>query len=211
MNVANMTLLPLDDTRRQIRERLRNMPAEGGHVVGVRRLRAILQEMGVQCDDTAELQDADAILLTSGRGMEALIAARLDDEERHRAYSRIVARLIIGQMHEPIDAKIEYPAKHTSISREEKEEDAAVAKFAIALVEGNLELAPRPLYEDVPRLTLAFTPRAAARSTLGGMHLWSDYWYRRSTMYRWWRSRPKVSGVISRVCVVLNPRTPAPV
>ncbi len=207
----NMTLLPLEDTRRQIRERLRHMPAEGDHVVGVRRLRSILQEMGVQCDDTAELQDADAILLTSGRGIEALIAARLDDEERHRAYSRIVARLIIGQMHEPIDAKIEYPAKHNSISREEKEEDAAVAKFAIALVEGNLELAPRALYEDVPRLTLAFTPRTAARSTLGGMHLWSDYWYRRSTMYRWWRSRPKVSGAIKRVCVVLNPRTPAPV
>jgi hypothetical protein len=205
----NATLLPLDDTRRQLRERVRHMPVDGDPRAGVRRLRTLLQEMGVRCDDTAELQDADAILLTSGRGMEAMVASRLDDEGRYHAYSRIVARLIVGQMHEPIDAKIEYPAKHITISREEKEEDATVAKFATALAEGNLDLAPRPLYEDVPKLQLAFTPRTAAQATLGGMHLWSDFWYRRSTMYRWWRSRPKVSSVIKRVCVFLNPRRPA--
>ncbi|HLB22882.1 MAG TPA: hypothetical protein VJP07_02210 [Dehalococcoidia bacterium] len=199
----------LDDTRRQIRDRLRAMPHDGDPRAGVRRMRALLEEMGVKCDDTAELEDADAILLTSGRGMEALVAYRLNDGQRHQAYSRIVARLIIGQMHEPMDAKIEYQSKHFTISRQEKEEDAAVAKFAIALAGGNLDLAPRPLYEDVPKLTLAFTPRSAARSTLGGMHLWSDYWYRRSTMYRWWRSRRDVSSAIKRVCVMLNPRHPA--
>ena len=101
----NTTLLPLDDTRRQIRDRLRTMPHSGEPQAATLRLRALLQEMGVHCDDTAELDDADAILLTSGRGMEALIASRLDDEQRHHAYSRIVARLIIGQMHEPIDQR----------------------------------------------------------------------------------------------------------
>lgn len=202
-------LVYIDDTRRQIRDRLRTMPLEGDTRERVRRLRSLLEEMGVRCDDSAELDEADAILLTSGRGMEAMIASRLDDEGRHQAYARIVARLIIGQMHEPIDAKVEYPSKHFTISREEKEEDAAVAKFAIALTEGNLDLAPRPLYEDVPKLTLAWTPRTAARSTLGGMHLWSDYWYRRSTMYRWWRSRRNVSSAIKRVCVMLNPGKPA--
>jgi hypothetical protein len=203
------TLLYIDDTRRQIRDRLRTMPLEGNAQERILRLRALLEEMGVRCDDAAELDEADAILLTSGRGMEAMIASRLDDEARHQAYARIVARLIIGQMHEPIDAKVEYPSKHFTISREEKEEDAAVAQFAIALTKGNLDLAPRPLYEDVPKLTLAFTPRTAARSTLGGMHLWSDYWYRRSTLYRWWRSKRRVSSAIKRVCVMLNPRTPA--
>ena len=207
----NTTLLPLDDTRKQIRDRLRTMPHSGEPQAATLRLRALLQEMGVHCDDTAELDDADAILLTSGRGMEALIASRLDDEQRHRAYSRIVARLIIGQMHEPIDAKIEYHTKHANISKQEKEEDAAVAKFAIALVDGKLDLAPRSLYEDVPKFALAFTPRTAALSTLGGLHLWSDYWYRRSTMYRWWRSRKDVSSAIKRVCIILNPRRPAAV
>jgi hypothetical protein len=161
--------------------------------------------MGVRCDDSAELDEADAILLTSGRGMEAMIASRLDEEQRYQAYARIVARLIIGQMHEPMDAKVEYPSKHFTINREEKEEDATVAKFAVALSGGNLDLAPRPLYEDVPKLELSLTPRAA----LAGMHVWSDYWYRRSTMYRWWRSRPKVSGAIKRVCIMLNPRKQA--
>jgi hypothetical protein len=202
-------ILPLDDTRQQIRDRGRTMPLGRDPRAGVLRLRALLEEMDVHCDDTAELDEADAILLTSGRGMEAIVASRLDDEQRYQAYARLVARLIIAQMHEPIDAKIEYQAKHFTINREEKEEDATVAKFAIALTEGNLDLAPRPLYEDVPKLQLAFTPRTAAQATLGGMHLWSDYWYRRSTMYRWWRSRPKVSGVIKRVCVMLNPRNPA--
>ena len=73
---------------------LANMPHSGEPHAETSRLRALLQEMGVRCDDTAELDDADAILLTSGRGMEALIASRLDDEQRHHAYSRIVARLI---------------------------------------------------------------------------------------------------------------------
>jgi hypothetical protein len=199
----------LDHTRRQLRERLRAMPHDGDVRAGVRRMRALLEEMDVRCDDTAELEDADAVLLTSGRGMEAVIASRLDDEERLEAYARIVARLIVGQMKEPMDAKIEYHSKHATISRQEKEEDATVAKFATALAAGNLDLAPRPLYEDVPKLTLAFTPRSAARSTLGGMHLWSDYWYRRSTMYRWWRSRKDVSSAIKRVCIMLNPRPTA--
>ena len=201
--------LPRDDTRQQIRDRVRTMPLDREPRAGVIRLRGLLQEMGVRCDDSAELDEADAILLTSGRGTEAMIASRLDDEQRYQAYARLVARLIIGEMHAPIDAKVEYPSKHFTINREEKEEDATVAKFAIALTEGNLDLAPRSLYEDVPKLQLAFTPRTAAQATLGGMHLWSDYWYRRSTMYRWWRSRPKVSGVIKRVCVMLNPRKPA--
>jgi hypothetical protein len=205
----NSIPFPVDETRRQLRDRLRLLPHDGEPRERTLRLRALLEEMGVRCDETAELQDADAILLSSGRGTEALIASRLDDEGRYHAYTRIVARLIIGQMHQPIDARIEYPSKHTTISRQEKEEDAAVAKFATALAEGRLDLAPRPLYEDVPKLTLAFTPRTAALSTLGGMHLWSDYWYRRSTMYRWWRSRKDVSSAIRRVCVMLNPSPPA--
>jgi hypothetical protein len=28
-------------------------------------------------------------------------------------------------------------------------------------------------------------------------------------MYRWWRSRPKVSNAIKRVCIILNPRRSA--
>jgi hypothetical protein len=80
-----------------------------------------------------------------------------------------------------------------------------VLALAQAIIDGRLDAAPRPLYEDVPKLTFAFTPRSAARSTLGGFHLWSDYWYKRSNMYRRWRSRRDVSDAISRVCTVLDP------
>jgi hypothetical protein len=194
----------LDEARRQLRDRLRTLPADGDAIERTRRLRALLEEMGIHCDDTAELQDVDAVLLASSRGTEALVAARLDDAARHRTYARLVARLLVGEMHAPMDAKIEYPRAHKTGRKHEREEDAVVVTFASALAEGALDRAPRPLYEDVPKLTLAFTPRTAARSTLGGMHLWSDFWYKRSNMYRRWRSRRDVSKAIGRVCVILD-------
>ena len=80
--------------------------------------------------------------------------------------------------------------------------------LAGALVDGRLDAAPRPLYDDVPRLTFAFTPRTAARSTLGGLHQWSVLWYKRSNMYRRWRARRDVSHAIERICIVLD-RAPA--
>jgi hypothetical protein len=183
---------------------VRTLPGGGEAAAGYRRLRALLQEMGVHCDDDAELQDADAVLLISARGAEALVAARLDDEERRRAYARVVARLLVGEMHPPLDAKAEYPSKHVTFSKQEAEEDALVATFARAVADGRLDTAPRPLYQDVPKLKLAFTPRTAAQSTLGGFHLWSDFWYRRSDMYRRWRSRPGVSTAIGRICTALS-------
>lgn len=194
----------LDDTRRQLRDRLRALPPDGDARLRTYRLRAMLEEMDVHCDDSAELRDVDAVLLTSARGTEALIAARLDEHARLRAYARIVARVLVGEMHGPIDAKIEYPSKHATASRQEREEDALVAFLAGALADGRLDAAPRPLFEDVPKLTLAFTPRTAARSTLGGFHLWSDFWYKRSNMYRRWRSRRDVSKAIGRICVALD-------
>ncbi len=197
----------LDQTRLQIRDRLRSLPGDGDAAIRARRLRALLEEMGVHCDETAELQDVDAVLLTSARGTEAIIAARLTDEQRHSAYARIVARLLVGEMHAPMDAKIEYPAEHATNSRQEREEDAVVLWLARALVDGRLHAAPRPLYEDVPKLTLAFTPKTARRSTLGGLHRWSALWYRRSNLYRRLRARHDVTDAIERICIVLDPPT----
>jgi len=198
----------LDETRRQLRDRLRTLPGDGNAALRADRLRVMLEEMGVHCDETAQLQDVDAVLLASARGTEAIIAARLTDEERHRVYARIVARLLVGEIHAPIDAKMEYPAGRATASRQERQEDAMVAGLAGALVDGRLDAAPRPLYEDVPKLTFAFTPRTAARSTLGGLHQWSVLWYKRSNTYRRWRSRRDVSHAIERICIVLDP-TPA--
>jgi len=195
----------LDETRRQLRDRVRTLPGDGSAALRANRLRVMLEEMGVHCDETAQLQDVDAVLLASARGTEAVIAARLTDEERHRVYARIVARLLVGEIHAPIDAKMEYSAGHATASREEREEDAMVAGLAGALVDGRLAAAPRPLYEDVPKLTFAFTPRTAARSTLGGLHQWSVLWYKRSNMYRRWRARRDVSHAIERICIVLDP------
>jgi hypothetical protein len=198
----------LDETRRQLRDRVRTLPGDGNAAARANRLRMLLEEMGVHCDETAALQDVDGVLLASARGTEAVIAARLTDDERHRVYARIIARLLVGEIHPPMDAKMEYSAGHATAFREDREEDAMVDGLAGALVSGRLDAAPRPLYDDVPKLTFAFTPRTAARSTLGGLHQWSVIWYKRSNLYRRWRARRDVSHAIERICFVLD-RTPA--
>ena len=147
-----MTLLAIDDrTRRLLRDRLRVLPADGEAAIGVLRLRALLEELGVHCDDSLNLQDLDAILLASERGTDALVASRLDDSQRHAAYARLVARLVITDMHAPMDAKMEYAERHEPSSTREREEEALVIGLASALLEGRLESAPRPLYDDVPQ------------------------------------------------------------
>jgi hypothetical protein len=194
-----------NELRRQLRERLHYMPQDGDAALRAYRLRALLEELGIRCDETAELEELDAALIASDRGADALIAARLDDDERLLAYARIVARLLVGEMHPPLDAKMEYTGPAVVGSTREREEDAMVRGLARALVDGGLEAAPRPLYDDdVPKLTFAFTPRTAARSTLGGLHQWSVLWYKRSNMYRRWRSRRDVSRAIAQISVVLD-------
>jgi hypothetical protein len=205
-----MTLLAIDDrTRRLLRDRLRVLPADGEAALGVLRLRALLEELGVHCDDSLNLQDLDAVLLASERGTDALVASRLDDSQRHAAYARLVARLVITDMHAPIDAKMEYAERHEPSSTREREEEALVLGLASALLTGRLESTPRPLYDDVPQFTFAFTPRSARRSTLGGLHRWSVLWYKRSDLYRRLRARPGVSDAIGRICGALDPSTPS--
>jgi hypothetical protein len=163
----------------------------------------------VRCDDTTDLHDVDAAVLASERGVDAMIASRLDDEQREVAYARIIARLLSGGLKSPIDFKAEYANSNDAPYRKEREEERMVVALARAIISGQLDTAPRPIFEDVPAFTLAFTPRTAARSTLGGFHWWSGYWYKRSNMYRAWRSRTDVSSAIERVCGILN-RASAP-
>ena len=187
-----------------LRERIRQLPPGGEPALRIRRLQLLLEEVGVSCDDTADLRDLDAVLFASDRGAEALVAARLNDEQRLVAYARLIARLLADDLQAPVDIKIEYTDANAAPSRREREEERMVLALAHAIATGRLAEAPRPLFEDVPSFSLAFTPRSAARSTLGGFHLWSGYWYRRSNMYRRWRARRDVSDAIGRVCVMLS-------
>jgi hypothetical protein len=194
-----------DETRRQLRERLRFLPMVGDAKTRAKRLRAVFEELGIHCDESADLHDLDAVLFASARGSDALIASRLDDEQRLTAYARLAARILACELHPPIDASMEYANDALAPSKREREEERMLMQLAWAIREGRLDLAPRPLYEDVPKLTFAFTPRSAARSTLGGFHWWSGFWYRRSNMYRRWRSRRDVSTAIVRVIGILDP------
>jgi hypothetical protein len=196
-----------DETRRLLRDRLRIMPVFGDDAARTYRLRSLLEELDVRCDETAELQDLDAVLISSARGAEALIASRLDAQQRYVAYARLIARMLVEEVHAPLDAKMEYAHEDGAPSKREREDERMVLALAQAIMDGRLDAAPRPLYEPVPKLTFAFTPRSITRSTLGGFHWWSGFWYRRSNMYRRWRSRRDVTSAIGRVCVALDPLT----
>jgi hypothetical protein len=165
----------------------------------------VFEELGIHCDESADLHDLDAVLFASARGTDAVIAARLDDEQRLTAYARLAARILACELVPPVDAQMEYADDAFAPSKREREEERMLKQLAWAIREGHLDLAPRPLYEEVPKLTFAFTPRSAARSTLGGFHWWSGFWYRRSNMYRRWRSRRDVSTAIVRVIDILDP------
>jgi len=89
-------------------ERIRQLPPGGEAALRIRRLQLLLEEVGVSCDDTADLRDLDAVLFASDRGAEALVAARLDDEQRLVAYARLIARLLADDLQAPVDIKIEY-------------------------------------------------------------------------------------------------------
>jgi hypothetical protein len=191
-------------TRRALRDRVRALPADGEPRLRVRRLRALLEEVGVHCDDNAGLHGVDAVLLASGRGTEALIASRLSDHDRLVAYARIIARLLTGELTAPVDFKIEYADSSDAPSKRERDEERMVLALAHAIASGHIDEAPRPLFEDVPAFTFAFTPRSISRSTLGGFHWWSNLWYRRSGTYRAWRRQRGVSNAIGRVCNVLT-------
>jgi hypothetical protein len=193
-----------DDARRGLIERVRTMPADGDLPTRLGRLRALLQEFGIDCDESVDLHDLDAALFASSHGTEAVVSSRLDEAQRLVAYARLIARLMMGELHGPLDANFEYADDRMAPSRREREEERMIIALAHAIADGRLDTAPRPLYQEVPKLTLAFTPRSAARSTLGGFHLWSDYWYKRSNMYRRWRSRRDVSNAIRRVCGALG-------
>jgi hypothetical protein len=197
-----------DETRRQLRERLRFLPMVGDARTRAKRLRVVFEELGIHCDESADLHDLDAVMFASVRGTDAMIAARLNDEQRLTAYARLAARILACEMHPPVDASMEYADDVLAPSKREREEERMLMKLAWAIREGHLDLAPRPLYEEVPKLTFAFTPRSAARSTLGGFHWWSGFWYRRSNMYRAWRSRRDVSTAIVRVIGLLDPAGP---
>lgn len=196
--------------RRALRERVTSLPEGGDERLRVRWLRAVLEEVGVRCDDTADLQELDAVLLASGHGTDALIAARLDDSQRLVAYARIIARLLTGDLRRPLDIKIEYTDDAAAPSKRERDEERLVLDLAHAIASGRLDEAPRTLFQDVPKFSFAFTPRTISLSTLGGFHLWSDFWYKRSGTYRAFRRRRDVSTAINRVCVMLDrPALPA--
>jgi len=128
----------------------------------------------------------------------------LDADEAWELMSRIVARLLTGELTAPVDFKIEYADSSDAPSKRERDEERLVLSLAHAIASGHIDEAPRPLFEDVPPFTFAFTPRTISRSTLGGFHWWSNLWYRRSGTYRAWRRQRGVTNAIGRVCGILD-------
>ena len=85
-------IVAIEQARQALRDRVRILPSGGDAALRLRRLRSLLEEAGIHCDDTSDLQDLDAVLFASERGVEAVVAARLGEGERLVAYARLVAQ-----------------------------------------------------------------------------------------------------------------------
>jgi hypothetical protein len=165
--------------------------------------RRLLEELGVRCDDSADLQDLKGFLLSSHRGTEIVVRRDLSDEERLAVYAHLVAHALLGPdlpafapaaQFEYVDGRA--PDRPSRESQEELVADAV----AQAILDGRLEATPRLVYcQD----TGAGRGRLS-RAVLRGLHHGSMALYRRSRRYQWLRSSRVVTALTERVTTLLG-------
>lgn len=178
------------------------------HLNQVELARRVLEEAGIRCEDSDQLQDLTGFLISSPRGTEMVLSARLDDSQRLCAYAHLLAHVLISGQRGNLLARFEYwagrePADLTS--RERREEMVAQA-LARAILAGRLEGAPMYLYrpEALP------SGRVGVRRTaLVALHHASRALYWRSPSYQQLRGLPAVTGLVTRVQSLLGEVEPA--
>ncbi len=183
------------DIARYLSRNLRSLPTAGTEIDRAERLRRLLEECGVHCDESLRLDGLSAVVLASERGTEALVAAGLSGDRRLDAYARIVARLLLDEPAGAVDARFEYTGPLPSHALPaERSTQVLVNGLAAALAGGDIARAPRALYlkdEPDPAHVGAAIQRVLDRCSLA--------LYRRSALYRRIRARSDVAAAVGRV------------
>ncbi|MBI4493757.1 MAG: hypothetical protein HY690_13275 [Chloroflexi bacterium] len=174
-------------------------------------LRRVLEEAGIHCEDSRELEDLAAFLISSPRGTEMVLSARLSDSERLLAYAHLLAHVLISGQRSGLFARFEYHAgrEPTHLTMQERREEMVARSLARAILAGRLEGAPRYLYGPMalpsPRNGVR---RAAAQVLLVVLHHASRALYWRSPSYQQLRGLPAIAGLVTRLQSFLGEAEP---
>lgn len=176
-------------------------------------LRHVLEEAGIRCQDSDELEELAAFLISSPRGTEMVVSARLSESERVLAYAHLLAHVLINAERSSLLARFEYHRGHepAHLSAEERREELVARALARAILAGRLDGAPRYLYgyTAIPLPSPRDGMRQVARQALlAALHFTSLALYWRSASYQQLRGLPAVAGLVSRVQSLLGEAEP---
>lgn len=175
-------------------------------------LKRVLEESGIRCADSDQLQDLAAFLISSPRGTEMVLSARLDDAERLLVYAHLLAHVLISGQRGHLLARFEYrPGREPAhLSLRERREELVARSLARAILAGRLEGAPRYLYGPRAFPSRRYGMRRAAKQALLVLlHHASVALYWRSPGYQQLRGLPAVAGLATRVQSLLGEAEPA--
>ncbi len=161
--------------------------------------RRLLEELGIRCDEQAQLHDLKGFLISSPYGTEIVVGRDLSDDERLEVYAHLIAHALLGADSPMLRlaARFEYVDGRAPDSRpaHELQEEAVADAVARAILGGRLQAAPRLIYcRDAGPGRGRFT-----RAVLRGLHRGSLSLYRRSRSYQRLRSLPVVTALTERV------------
>lgn len=174
-------------------------------------LRRMLEEAGIRCEDSEELQDLAAFLISSSRGTEIVLSARLTESERLLAYAHLLAHVLIGRQRGQLMARFEYwqGREPAHLSLRERREEMVARSLARAILAGRLEDAPRYLYGPMALPSRRDgVPRAAIQALLVVAHYASLTLYWRSPAYQQLRGLPPVAALVARLNSLLGEAEP---
>ncbi len=165
-------------------------------------VQRLLEEMGVHCEESVQLEDLKGFMVSSPRGTEIVLSSRLTESQRLYVYTHMLAHLLVGRIGGTISTRFEYlEGKEPShLSRGERREEAVADALARAILERRMEDIPRYL-----RLARPFPPAATglpqrlAHSALALVHWISLALYWRSSAYQRIRSKRAITRLATRV------------
>lgn len=167
-------------------------------------VRRLLEELGVRCNESAQMHDLKGYLLSSRKGTEIALRHDLTEQERLEVYAHLVAHALLGPDLPTLSpvAQLEYSDGRAPGDRpaHELREEAVAEAVARAILDGRLEAAPRLVY------CRALGPARGplSRAVMSGLHRGSLALYRRSRSYQRLRSLPVVTALWGRVHTLLE-------
>ncbi|HEX2173145.1 MAG TPA: hypothetical protein VHL09_11955 [Dehalococcoidia bacterium] len=164
-------------------------------------IRRTLEELGIHCEEAADLQALAGFLIASERGVEIVTSAGLSPRDQAQVYTQLLAQLLLEPGQLPFLVRFEYLAGRDPARRSAREirTGRVAAALGRAILEGRLHGAPKLLYQGPPIDPPGSLKKTAAHLLLRALHRASVTLYWRSGRYQRLRALPLTTQVITKV------------